>query len=111
LRTFRHGSNYTLWLAPEPNEPLVALQTSLWRVVPDCDDTQRHTNGFTPHLSIGQVRGHGARGRLTAELQAAWMPVRFSISDVQLIWRGDPPDDVFQIGERIVLGHSSAPSV
>jgi hypothetical protein len=43
-------------------------------------------------------------GRLAADLQAAWTPVVFRVDRISLIWRGEPPDDVFRIGETIVLG-------
>jgi 2'-5' RNA ligase len=58
MRWFQHRpGSYTLWLAPEPREVLVRLQALLGNIVPDCDDVTRHRDGFTPHLSIGQVRG------------------------------------------------------
>ncbi len=100
---FRHGRSTTLWLAPEPAVKLIALQTALWRVVPDCDDARRKGTGFTPHLSVGQVSSGGA-DRLLAALGASWEPVSFEAAEVQLIWRGDPPEDVFRVGERLELG-------
>ena len=100
---FRHGRSTTVWLAPEPAAQLVALQTALWRVVPDCDDTRKQSGGFTPHLSVGQVPGAGADALLEA-LQARWEAVSFTASAVQLIWRADPPDDIFHVGEQLSLG-------
>jgi hypothetical protein len=41
--------------------------------------------------------------RLVSELQAAWQPVRFTVTSVSLIWRGEPPDDVFQVGTTVPL--------
>ena len=41
--------------------------------------------------------------RLVAELQAAWQPVRFAVTGVSLIWRGEPPDDVFQVAATVPL--------
>ena len=104
LRWFRHRSSYSLWLAPEPKEALVHLQAALRRVVPDCDEVRRHAGGFTPHLSVGQVRGQGALRRLLGELQSSWTPIRFRASEVSLIWRNDPPDDVFRVGQSVKLG-------
>ncbi len=107
FRLFRHGARRcTLWLAPEPPEPIVRLQTALWQLVPDCDDVRRYAHGFTPHLSVGQARGETLARRLIAEWQTTWTPVRFTVSAVHLIWRQDPPDDVFRIGESIPLGAS-----
>jgi 2'-5' RNA ligase len=107
-RWFRHRSSYTVWLAPEPEEALVRLQTALWQVVPDCDDVRRHAGGFTAHLSVGQVRGKDALDELLAELRGAWQPIRFWASKVSLIWRngrtaGDSADDAFRVGLSIRL--------
>jgi hypothetical protein len=38
------------------------------------------------------------------ELQAQWKPVRFGVKDVSLIWRNEPPDDVFRVAETIAFG-------
>jgi 2'-5' RNA ligase len=107
LRTFRHRESYTIWLAPEPKDALVALQTALWQVVPDCDDTGRYRTGFTPHLSVGQTEGHERTQAIVSDLQSEWAPIQFKASQIQLIWRNEPPDDVFRIGHRIRLGASS----
>jgi 2'-5' RNA ligase len=102
---FSHGrSNYTLWLAPEPASELVRLQTALWRCVPDCDDTRRYPSGYTPHLSVGQARGEEQAAALQRALQAAWAPLRFQAAEVSLIYRNEPPDDVFRIAEQVLLG-------
>jgi hypothetical protein len=37
-------------------------------------------------------------------LQATWQPLAFTLSHVCLIWRNDPPDDVFRIGPVLSLG-------
>lgn len=105
LDCFRHGKNATLWLAPEPEARLIALQTALWRAVPDCDDTRRYSGGFKPHLSVGQTAGACADSLLAA-LQEGWEPVTFVAAEVQLIWREDTPDGVFRIGERLALGRT-----
>ena len=104
LALFRHRSSCTLWLAPSPRESLVDLQTALWQAVPDCDDTRRHGGGFVPHLSVGQQAGTKPADTLVDELQDRWSAVFFSVREVHLIWRDDPPDDVFRIGETLCLG-------
>ncbi len=102
---FRHGrAGYTLLLAPEPRDVLVDLQVRLQTIVPDCDDVSRHTNGFTPHLSVGQVAGHDRMAGLKASLEGSWKPLSFRAQHVSLIWRGDPPDDVFRVDRSIDLG-------
>jgi 2'-5' RNA ligase len=101
---FQHRNSFTLWLAPEPRGPLEALHTALWHVVPECDDVRRYGSGYTPHLSVGQVRGRENATRLIAGLQEAWSPCTFWVDQVCLIWRNQPPDDVYRVGERIGLG-------
>jgi 2'-5' RNA ligase len=108
FRYFHHKrESYTLWLVPEPEETLVQLQTMLWEVVPDCDDVRKHKGGFTPHLSVGQVRGKAKMVQLQNALQAAWQPLSFVVRKVSLIWHGQPPDDVFSIGQEVRLGLES----
>jgi 2'-5' RNA ligase len=93
----------TLYLIPEPADALKELQKALLEVVPDCDDVTRFTGGFRPHLSAGQVRSQAADA-LCAKSQATWQPLAFTLSHVYLIWRNDPPDDVFRIGVTVSLG-------
>jgi 2'-5' RNA ligase len=102
---FHHrGQIYTLWLQPEPADLLLELQTSLWQIVPECDDVRRKENGFTPHLSVGQVQGRETLKTLLNNLQSRWQPIVFQLSEVCFIWRNDPPDDVFRVEKRIKLG-------
>jgi RNA 2',3'-cyclic 3'-phosphodiesterase len=105
MRCFRHRrDSFTLWLAPEPKEAVVRLQGLIGRVVPDCDDVVRHRDGFTPHLSVGQVHGDRQRLALQQALQEAWQPLAFTAHEISLIWRGEPPGDVFQVGQTVRLG-------
>ena len=104
FRCFRRGrGNGTMWLAPEPTEALSELHEALWKVVPDCDDVRQFANGYTPHLSVGQAAGAKLK-ELLDELQAGWTPLRFRAEGVSLIWRSDPPDDVFRVDRTIVFG-------
>lgn len=104
FRHFQHGKqSFTLWLAPDPADPVVELQAALLRAVPDCDETSRHAQGFTPHLSVGQVRGYERMVRLKEELQAGWQSLSFEVSEAHLIWRGVPPDDVFRVDRTLSL--------
>ncbi len=99
---FHHRKeNYTLWLKPEPKEPIVELQKSLLNLVPDCDDVSRFKKGFTPHLSVGHRKGKSATLELMNKFQARWNPVNFDVIEVCFIWRNDPPDDVFRVSHRI----------
>lgn len=102
---FTHGRRgATLYLAPEPSEPLVALQTGLWQALPAYDDTRRHPNGFTPHLSVGQAPERAAAQALRETLEASWEPLIFTAAGIQLIWRGEAPDDVFRVAQSFRLG-------
>ena len=101
---FQHRlDSYTLWLAPEPKGTLIELQTALWRVFPDCDDTRRFASGFTPHLSVGQARDREQMLDLVAAQGRDWTPITFEVSAVSLIWRDHPPDDVFRVARTISL--------
>jgi 2'-5' RNA ligase len=105
FRAFHHGQGrYTLWLAPEPKDAVAWLQAVLENIVPDCDDVRRYPGGFTPHLSVGQVQGRAAMVQLRAALQAAWRPVSFTAGEVSLLWRGEPPDDVFRVVQTVRVG-------
>jgi len=102
---FRHSQqSYTLWLAPKPKEALIELQTVLWRAFPDCDDVRRFAGGFAPHLSVGQVRGREQMQQLVAALSRDWEIITFEVSVVSLIWRDDPPHDVFRVVQTFALG-------
>jgi 2'-5' RNA ligase len=105
FRFFHHGrGSYTLWLAPEPKERIVRLQAALQSVVPDCDDVTRYLHGFTPHLSVGQVRGQAAMERVRGALQTTWQPVSFPVNQVSLLWHGEPPDEVFRVIHTVAVG-------
>jgi 2'-5' RNA ligase len=99
----RGRQNTTVYLIPEPDQPLKTLQATLQSVVPDCDDVGRFPGGYTPHLSVGQVRGNKAPAS-SAAWQAAWRPLSFTVTRVCLIWRNNPPDDVFRVGPVLPLG-------
>lgn len=103
---FAHSSrNATVYLAPTPNHNLVQLQTALWHVVPDCDDTRRGGR-FTPHLTIAQTRGKTEAQTLIGSLQPEWTPISFTVSEISLIWRNEPPDDVFRVAHTVALGRA-----
>lgn len=107
--SFTHGRRgATLFLVPEPTEPLVALQTRLWEALPTYEDTRRHLNGFTPHLSVGQAQSAGEARMLLETLAAQWQQISFTAAAVSLIWRGEPPDDVFRVANPITLGSRSS---
>ncbi|CUT01788.1 2'-5' RNA ligase family protein [Candidatus Chrysopegis kryptomonas] len=102
FRFFKHyGESYTIWLNPEPAEGVKILQEKLQSIVPDCDDVRKFENGFTPHLSVGQVKGRENLEKLLKELQSSWVSLKFVVDSVFFIWRNDPPDDIFRIWKEV----------
>lgn len=107
---FRHrGGAFTVWLAPEPKEALVALHAALVRRFPECDATSRFAGGFTPHLSVGQARGADALEAFRAQL-GGWTPLAFAVRQVAFLVREAPPRDVFRTFAEVPLGAALAPS-
>jgi hypothetical protein len=91
-----------VWLAPEPDASFRQLQTTLQATVPICDDQSRFANGFTPHLSVGQVGSRSQARSLIDTLQASWQPLAFSLDAIALLWHdGDQP---FRVERRVRLG-------
>jgi len=102
FKYFRHRKeNYTLWVAPEPKEPIVDLQKALLNPVPDCDDVTKFKNGFTPHLSVGQIKGNPEMLKLKDALQTSWISLSFELNEICFICRNEPPDDVFRVSNKI----------
>ncbi len=105
---FEHRSGRcTLWLDPVPREPVVALQRALREALPECAHDGRMSDEFRPHLSVGQARGRAEAADLRRVLRAHWQPIRFTVDAVSLLWREDPPDDVFRVDRRVRLGPPS----
>jgi len=105
FRVFEHSHRAsTIWLAPDPPEPLIQLQTELWRLMPECSEVRDFPGGFTPHLSVGQAPGRKAALARVQEWQGSWNPLRVKVSEISLIARRDPPDDVFRVEAVISLG-------
>jgi RNA 2',3'-cyclic 3'-phosphodiesterase len=103
--SFRHGrESYTVWLEPDPKEAVVALHAALSKALPRFGDTGSFKGGFTPHLSVGQVEGAGRLKRLLRELERDWQPLSFTVGEISLISRKAPPNDRFQVDQRVSLG-------
>ena len=99
---FVHGrASATLWLRPEPERPLLDLQSRLLSRFPGCDDVARFPRGFTPHLSVGQARGRKDAEQILAELRASWKPLSFRVDSVALIQRG--ADGPFRVARALSL--------
>ena len=57
-----------------------------------------------PHLSVGQAKGDDRCAQIQQELQNGWSPIAFTADRVALIWRNEPPDDIFRVYKEIILG-------
>jgi len=105
FRHFHHGKqNYTIWLNPEPKHKVVELQEKLLNQAPDCNDANKFKGGFTPHLSVGQVKGKSKFNSLFNQLQEKWNQIAFSVDKIALIWRNkENPKDPFKTIKEIGL--------
>jgi 2'-5' RNA ligase len=105
LDSFEHACrNYTMWLAPEPAEPVVALQSALLECAPDCNDVNLHSGGFLPHLSIGQAHSARELEDRMRRIRSAFEPIRFTAAEIALIRRGPDRADPFQVDRLIPFG-------
>jgi 2'-5' RNA ligase len=105
FQTFSHRKgHHTVWLKPEPDESLADLHAVVWAAVSYDEDFKPRVGRFTPHLSVGQVRGRERRDKLLLELRSCWSPIRFRVTQIEFIARGDPPDDIFRVTQTIPLG-------
>ena len=99
---FRHRAHNTLWLAPEPRPPLVALQTALQTAFPDCAEQSRFPGGFNPHLSVGRFPTSQELDETRSRLEIDWQPLRFRVERVALIAR--PAKGPFAVEHWFALG-------
>ena len=105
FRYFHHGKqSYTIWLNPEPTHKVIELQETLLSQAPDCNDVNKFKGGFTPHLSVGQVKGNSKFNSLLNELKREWTPITFIVDKIALIWRNkENPKDPFKIIKEVGL--------
>ena len=103
LRHFAHGNDrFTMWLEPEPSEPLARLQAALQGLYPDCTEVSSFEGGYVPHLSVGQARGaRFLEGRMN-EIRAFWTPLRFEVREIALIARTERTR--FEVARTVPLG-------
>ena len=88
FKFFHHKhQNYTVWLEPEPNESIISLQAKLLKIVPDCNDVNKHKNGYTPHLSVGKVKGKNNLLRIVNLLEKSWTELKFVLNRIYFISR------------------------
>ena len=76
-----------MWLDPHPVDSLINLQAALVDQFPDCDDSSRFPDGFTPHLSVGQAKGRAQLDSCLQDLRKHWTPLSFTVREAALIHR------------------------
>lgn len=110
LTTFQYfehkRDSFTFWLNPEPNKMIVNLQKLLLKLIPDCNDVNKFKNGFTPHLSVGQVLGRKNLKDLLFQVKRDWQELTFLVDHIHFIWREENKSSSFQIGKTYHLKSS-----
>lgn len=102
FRYFKHSSNRaSLWLDPQPREPLEALYAALMAQYPHLDITHRFETGFTPHLSVGQTKTLVLGRHLADELNETWQPITFRADALTVLRRTS--NDPFELAYRVDL--------
>jgi 2'-5' RNA ligase len=102
FRHFRHASNRaTVWIDPQPAEPLRALYVALAAQYPHLDTSHRFEAGFTPHLSVGQTRTLVLGRRLADELNETWQPLTFPLDALTVLRR--TVNGPFEVAYRVPL--------
>ena len=105
IKYFTHGKQrYTIWLAPEPKSSINNLQRRIFDIVPDCDDLNKFRNGYTPHLSLGQIYGH--LNKSLNQLRGNWGPISFTLKKIAFISREGGKNSKFQVKREIYLKSS-----
>ena len=105
LSYFEHTrSSFTMWLAPEPPEPILQLQSALLTCAPDCNDVNLHASGFLPHLSVGQAHSSAELEERMRRIRSSLEPIRFVAGEIALIRRGPDRDDPFQVDRLMPFG-------
>ena len=104
FKYFNHGKQkYTLWLAPEPESLINDLQYKLLAIVPDCNNVNLHKNGFTPHLSVGQIKGKKRLIEVIETLQRNWSQLKFTINSIYFIAREKQKLSKFEVKKTYLL--------
>ncbi|MFO8018044.1 MAG: 2'-5' RNA ligase family protein [Promethearchaeia archaeon] len=102
---FHHRrQNYTLWLDPEPKNRILNLYKTFVDILPQFNDLDRFKGGYTPHLSIGQLRGKGRFKKVFSQIQRKWKPLNFKLEEIYFINRKQQQNSRFMVIKTIPLG-------
>ncbi len=92
-----------MWLAPEPPEPIIELQSVLLASSPDCNDVNLHAGGFRPHLSVGQARSPSELEERLDRIRTRFDPIHILAEEIAMIRRAGK-DDPFEVDRLIPFG-------
>lgn len=94
---------YVLWLKPTPKPSLVKLMEKIV-AIEGMGEEKKIKNKFHPHLTVGYTEGEEHKDALLADWNSTWSNLTFTVENIHLISREDPPNDIFQIQKTIPLG-------
>lgn len=98
--TLLESGRGTLWVACEPEEPLVDLRGRLQEAFPELGRKDQATGA--PHIPVGQCRTHLVARRIAKELAEGWSAVSVEIGALSLV--GRERSGPFQVLHEIPLG-------
>lgn len=104
FKFFNHGhQSFTLWIAPEPKNSIIKLQKNIQMLVTDCNDLNLYKSGFTPHLSVGQIKGKKLLHEIIQQLETKWYEIKFTLNKIYFIAREKGKRSLFQVKKVINL--------
>lgn len=102
FKYFNHGhQNFTIWIAPEPKNSITNLQKSFQLLVPDCNEVNLYKSGFSPHLSVGQIKGKKFLLDTIQQLETKWHEIKFTLNKIYFIAREKCKESLFQVKKVI----------
>ncbi|MGB5909894.1 MAG: 2'-5' RNA ligase family protein [Promethearchaeia archaeon] len=102
FKFFNHGhQNFTIWLAPQPQDSIINLQNKIQMIVPDCNDANLYKSGFTPHLSVGQIKGKKFLLEIIQQIETKFYEIKFTMNKIYFISREKGKTSQFQVKKVI----------
>lgn len=94
--------NFILWVGPQEQPDLQAMYKSISNPLQKIMEIKKRP--FHPHLTIGRMRNEKTFHEVEEQIKFSWQSLKWNVDKVSLIWRNEPPDDVFRIEYEIPLG-------